>query len=79
MQRIEMIAVDTVQRLAWMVRDIISEKKNKFTNPVYSPGLIVADIASPALGERKRSPTPHRAPARHSEAAPERGIPLSAV
>jgi len=41
------IAVDTAQRLAWMVRDIIAEKKLKFTNSGYSPGLIVADI-SPA-------------------------------
>jgi hypothetical protein len=40
-------AVDTAQRLAWMVRDIIAEKKLKFVNPMYSPGLIVADI-SPA-------------------------------
>jgi hypothetical protein len=41
------IAVDTPQRLAWMVRDIIAEKKTKFSDPAYSPGLIVADI-SPA-------------------------------
>ena len=41
------VAVDTVQRLAWLVRDIIEEKKMKFTNSVYSPGLIVAEI-SPA-------------------------------
>jgi hypothetical protein len=40
-------AVDTPQRLAWMVRDIIAEKKLKFSNPAYSPGLIIADI-SPA-------------------------------
>ena len=41
------ITVDTPQRLALMVRDIIAEKKLKFSNPAYSPGLIVADI-SPA-------------------------------
>jgi hypothetical protein len=40
-------AVDTPQRLAWMVRDIVAEKKLKFANSIYSPGLIVADI-SPA-------------------------------
>jgi len=39
------ISVDTPRRLAFMVRDIIAEKKLKFTNPAYSPGLIVADIS----------------------------------
>jgi hypothetical protein len=38
--------VDTTRRLARMVRDIIADKKLKFANPVYSPGLIVADISS---------------------------------
>lgn len=41
------IPVDTSQRLAWMVRDIIAAKKAKFSDSAYSPGLIVADI-SPA-------------------------------
>jgi hypothetical protein len=41
------IAADTPQRLAWMARDIIAEKKTKFSDPAYCPGLIVADI-SPA-------------------------------
>jgi hypothetical protein len=39
--------VDTPERLWQLIRDVIAEKKQKFSDPAYSPGMIVADV-SPA-------------------------------
>lgn len=39
--------IDTPEKLWQLIRDIIAEKKQKFVDPQYSPGVIVADI-SPA-------------------------------
>jgi hypothetical protein len=40
--------IDSPERVRQLIRDIIFEKKQKFTAAEYSPGMIVADI-SPAL------------------------------
>jgi hypothetical protein len=40
--------IDTTERIWQLIRDIIAEKKLKFTDQKYSPGMIVADI-SPAM------------------------------
>jgi hypothetical protein len=39
--------INTPEKLSRLIRDIIGEKKLKFADPQYSPGMIVADI-SPA-------------------------------
>ncbi len=39
--------INTPEKLSRLIRDIIAEKKLKFSDPKYSPGMIVADI-SPA-------------------------------
>lgn len=38
--------VDTPEKIWQMIRDIIEEKSQKFSNPKYSPGMIVADIST---------------------------------
>jgi hypothetical protein len=38
--------IDTPERLWQLIRDIIAEKKQKFTDPAYAPGMIVADIST---------------------------------
>jgi hypothetical protein len=38
--------IDTPEKIWQMIRDIIEEKSQKFSNPKYSPGMIVADIST---------------------------------
>jgi len=38
--------VDTPEKIWQMIRDIIEEKSQKFSDPQYSPGMIVADIST---------------------------------
>jgi hypothetical protein len=40
-------ALNTPEKISRLIRDIVAEKKLKFSDPKYSPGMIVADI-SPA-------------------------------
>ncbi len=38
--------IDTPKKIWQMIRDIIDEKSQKFSDPKYSPGMIVADIST---------------------------------
>jgi hypothetical protein len=38
--------INSAERLWQLIRDIIAEKKQKFEEPKYSPGMIVADIST---------------------------------
>ena len=51
------IPVETTDRLWYTIRDIIEEKKQKFADPAFQPGMIVADI-SPTNFDANETGTP---------------------
>jgi hypothetical protein len=53
--------IDSPEKVWQLIRDIITEKKQKFSEPIFAPGLIVADV-SPIADQINRGGTLGSAP-----------------
>ncbi len=69
------IPVETTDRLWYTIRDLIEDKKQKFADPAFQPGMIVADISPTKFDANETGTPPQLELSReHAEPLPESGL-----